>query len=188
MSFADYVQYDGLGLAALVRRGEVAPAELLEAAIARCERHNPRLNAVVHTAYEEARRTAAGRLPEGPFPGVPFLIKDINTPVQGWPMSNGTAWMADRISPADDPIVTRYRTAGLVLFGKTNTPEFGITGTTEGKHLGPCRSPWNPGHITGGSSGGGRRPRLPPASCRWRMRATGSARSASRPPAAGSWA
>ncbi|MBI1239453.1 MAG: amidase [Alphaproteobacteria bacterium] len=154
MPMNEYADYDAMGLADLVRRREVTPSELLEEAISRAERHNPALNAIVYKAYDEARATAKTKLPEGPFAGVPFLIKDINCPVKGWPMSNGTKWMADYVSPEDDLIVTRYRQAGLVLFGKTNTPEFGITGTTEGGHLGPCRSPWNTDYITGGSSGG----------------------------------
>ena len=83
MGFANYAEYDGLGLAELVDKGEVTPAELVEAAIERIERHNPTLNAVVHKAYDEARKTAAGDLPEGPFRGVPFLIKDLGAKVTG---------------------------------------------------------------------------------------------------------
>jgi amidase len=154
MAFAEYDDYDGLGLAHLVRRGEVSPLELLEEAITRIERHNPKLNAVVYKAYDEAKKTAKAKLPDGPFSGVPFLIKDINLPVAGWPMTNGSAYLKNYVSPDDAELTRRYRAAGLVLAGKTNTPEFGIPGTTEGRHLGICRNPWNPNHSSGGSSGG----------------------------------
>lgn len=154
MGFAEYDRYDGLGLAHLVRKGEVSPLELLEEAIARVERHNPTLNAVVHKAYDEARATAKGRLPDGPFKGVPFLIKDIGMAVKGWPMTSGSAYLRGYVPDYDAELVKRYRASGAVLFGKTNTPEFGIPGTTEGRFLGICRNPWNPGHSSGGSSGG----------------------------------
>jgi amidase len=154
MGFAEYAEHDGLGLAALVAEGEVSPAELVEAAIARIERHNGTLNAVVHKAHDEARATAGGALPAGPFRGVPFLIKDLGLTVAGWPRSCGSRFARDLVDDADSGLVTRYRESGAVLMGKTNTPEYGITGTTESAHLGPCRNPWNPGHIAGGSSGG----------------------------------
>src|SRR5215468_12615834 len=92
MNARDYAAHDGLGLAALVARGEVSPAELLEAAIAGIERHNGTLNAVVYKTYDEARRTAAGRLPDGPFQGVPFLMKDLGRRVAGWPCSMGSVF------------------------------------------------------------------------------------------------
>ena len=154
MAFSEYADFDGLGLAHLVRKGEATPLELLEEAIARIEKHNPTLNAVVHKAYDEARSVAKGKLPDGPFKGVPFLIKDINMEVAGWPMTNGSALLAGYVSPADSELTRRYRAAGMVLAGKTNTPEFGIPGTTEGRFLGNCHNPWNPNHSTGGSSGG----------------------------------
>jgi amidase len=154
MAFAEYDHYDALGLAQLVRRGEVSPLELVDEAIARIERHNPTLNAVVYKAYDEARAVAKSKLPDGPFKGVPFLIKDINLPVAGWPMTNGSAWLRNYVSTEDCELVRRYRASGVVLVGKTNTPEFGIPGTTEGRHLGICRNPWNPDHSAGGSSGG----------------------------------
>ncbi|HUB85220.1 MAG TPA: amidase, partial [Rhizomicrobium sp.] len=154
MAFPEYDTFDGLGLAHLVRRKEVSPLELLDEAIARVERNNPSVNAVVYKAYDEARKTASGKLPEGPFKGVPFLIKDISMAVEGWPMTNGSAYLKNYVSPADAELTKRYRASGAVLFGKTNTPEFGIPGTTEGRHLGPARNPWNPDHSSGGSSGG----------------------------------
>jgi amidase len=154
MSLPTYSDYDGLGLAALVAKGEVTPAELTEAAIARIEAHNPTLNAVVFKGYDDARAAAAGSLPDGPFKGVPFLIKDLGLPVAGWPRTSGSRFAAGIVDAEDCGLVTRYRATGAVLMGKTNTPEFGITGTTEGGLLGPCRNPWNPDHIAGGSSGG----------------------------------
>ncbi len=154
MAFAEYAEFDGLGLAHLVRQGEVTPLELLEEAIARIERRNPTLNAVVYKAYDEARKTTVSKLPDGPFKGVPFLIKDIGMEVSGWPMTNGSALLAGYVSERDSELTKRYRAAGMVLAGKTNTPEFGIPGTTEGRFLGNCHNPWNPNHSTGGSSGG----------------------------------
>lgn len=154
MSLPHYSDYDGLGLAQLVAKGEVTPAELTEAAIERIERHNPTLNAVVYKGYDDARRAAAGPLPDGPFKGVPFLIKDLGVQVAGWPRTSGSRFSAHQADTADSGLVARYRQSGVVLVGKTNTPEFGITGTTESGLLGPCRNPWNPNHIAGGSSGG----------------------------------
>ena len=154
MGFAEYDRHDALGLAHLVRRKEVSPLELVEEAIARIEKHNPKLNAVVYKAYDEARSTAKGPLADGPFKGVPFLIKDINLPVAGWPMTNGSKFLDGYKSNHDAELVKRYRSSGVVLAGKTNTPEFGIPGTTEGRHLGVCRNPWNPDYSSGGSSGG----------------------------------
>lgn len=154
MAFADYAKYDGLGLAHLVRRGEVSPSELVEEAITRIEKHNGKLNAIVFKAYDEARKTAKSKLPAGPFSGVPFLIKDIGMDVAGWPMTNGSALLKDYVSDHDAELTRRYRASGVVLVGKTNTPEFGIPGTTEGRHLGNCHNPWNLEHSTGGSSGG----------------------------------
>jgi amidase len=154
MAFTEYNRYDALGLAGLVRRREVSPRELVEEAVARIEKHNPLLNAVVYKAYDEAREAADKPLPDGPFKGVPFLIKDINLPVAGWPMTNGSAFLRDYLSPDDAELTRRYRASGVILLGKTNTPEFGIPGTTEGRHLGICRNPWNADHSSGGSSGG----------------------------------
>ena len=152
----DYSEYDGLGLAALVAKGEVTPAELTEAAIARIERHNPAINAVVYKGYDDARAEAKGPLPDGPFKGVPFLVKDLLLMVAGWPRYSGSRFCANaKFTDAEDSgLMRRYRASGVVTLGKTNTPEYGITGTTESAHLGPCRNPWNRDHIAGGSSGG----------------------------------
>ena len=154
MAFDEYAEHDGLGLAALVAKGEVSPAELVEAAIARVERHNGVLNAVVHKAYDEARATAKGKLPDGPFKGVPFLIKDLGAQLKGWPRTSGSRFAQVAADDTDSELVARYRAAGVVLVGKSNTPEFGIPGVTNSDQLGACRNPWNPDHISGGSSGG----------------------------------
>lgn len=154
MSLAEFASYDAMGLAALVRDKEVSPLELLGAAIERIERHNGVLNAVVHKAYDEARGVAARALPDGPFKGVPFLIKDLGLRVAGWPRTSGSRFAAIAADADDSELVKRYRAAGMVLVGKTNTPEFGIPGVTTSAKLGPCRNPWNPDHISGGSSGG----------------------------------
>jgi len=150
----DFSEHDGLSLAGLVAKGEVTPLELVDAAIERIERHNPALNAVVHKAYDEARKVAQGPLPDGPFKGVPFLIKDLGLPVAGWPRTYGSRFAAGWVDKEDCGLTRRYRESGVVLLGKTNTPEYGITGVTEGGYLGPCRNPWNPDHVSGGSSGG----------------------------------
>lgn len=154
MEMPDYANYDGLGLAELVRKRAVTPGELVEAAITRIERHNPTLNAVVYKGYDDARARARGELAEGPFKGVPFLIKDLGMPVAGWPRSHGSKFAQGVVDSEDGGLTRRYRAAGVVPVGKTNTPEYGITGTTESAALGPCRNPWNPNHIAGGSSGG----------------------------------
>jgi amidase len=154
MEMPDYSDYDGLGLAELVAKRAVTPLELVEAAIERIERHNPVLNAVVYKGYDDARAWARGDLPDGPFKGVPFLIKDLPLPVAGWPRSFGSRFAKGLIDDEDCGLTRRYRASGVVLVGKTNTPEYGITGTTESAALGPCRNPFNPNHIAGGSSGG----------------------------------
>ncbi len=150
----DYANYDGLGLAELVRKRDVTPSELLEAAIERIERHDPKLNAVTYKAFDEARAVAAGALPEGPFKGVPFLIKDLGVRVKGWPRTSASRFAKVDADSEDSELTKRYRASGTVLVGKTNTPEFGIPGVTNSALLGPCRNPWNTDHITGGSSGG----------------------------------
>jgi amidase len=148
-----FSEYDGLGLAELVRKRAVTPGELVEAAIERIEHHNPILNAVVFQGFDDARRMATGPLPDGPFKGVPFLIKDLIISVAGWPRSHGSRF-GNLVDTADSGLMARYRSSGVIPLGKTNTPEYGITGTTESAALGPCRNPWNPNHIAGGSSGG----------------------------------
>jgi amidase len=149
----DYAEYDGVDLAELVRKRAIKPAELIEAAATRVERHNPTINAVVYQAFDEAL-AKADKLPDGPFKGVPFLVKDLLIQVAGWPRTSGSRFCRGVIDDADDGLMTRYRGSGVSAIGKTNLSEFGIAGTTEGQLYGPCRNPWNPEHMVGGSSGG----------------------------------
>jgi amidase len=153
MAFPEYAQYDGLGLAELVAKKQVTPRELAEEAIARIEKHNPTLNAVVRPLYDYGRGIAAAP-GEGPFRGVPFLLKDILGNVAGVPTQSGARFMVDLPAPQDDTLVVRFKAAGLVPLAKTNVPEYGLLPTTEGVLYGPARNPWNPRHSTGGSSGG----------------------------------
>ncbi len=150
----DYECYDGLGLAELVRRREVQPKELLEAALERMERHEPVLNAVPIPMLEQAREALEQGLPEGPFRGVPFLLKDLHLFWQGVATTNGSRLFAEQVADHDSELVRRYRAAGLVTFGRSASPEFGITCTTESALFGDTRNPWNPAHSAGGSSGG----------------------------------
>ncbi len=148
------MRLDAIAQAALVRSGEVQPIELVEAAIAKIERLNPKLNAVVTPMFETARDVARGPLPDGPLSGVPLLLKDLLAEYAGAPMAEGSRYLKDYVSPHDSELVARYKRAGLVVVGKTNTPEFGLKPTTEPELFGPTRNPWNPAHTPGGSSGG----------------------------------
>jgi amidase len=150
----DYLRHDGLGLAALVRSGEVSSAELLECAIARIEAHNPPLNAVIRNRYEQARAEAAHVNQEAPFAGVPFLVKDLIATLAGEPTASGNRVMSKIKMPRDSEMVRRYRAAGLIILGRTNTPEFGLTPYTEPSAFGATCNPWSLIHSPGGSSGG----------------------------------
>ena len=152
--FSEYEKYDGLGLADLVASRAVSAAELAAAAIERIEERNPRINAVVHRMYDEAKRVSSAPLPDGPFAGVPFLLKDLMAAYAGAPLTSACRFLADYIPDHDSEMVIRYRRAGLVVVGKTNTPELGIMGYTEPRLFGSCRNPWNPEYTPGGSSGG----------------------------------
>jgi amidase len=147
---------DATAQAELVSSGEATPAELVDAAIERIERVNPQLNAVIHDLSETARAEAAGDLPDGPFKGVPFLLKDLGAAYAGQPLHMGSKLLkeADFRAPMDSFLAQRFREAGLVTVGKTSTPEFGIVATTESDAYGPTRNPWNTDHTPGGSSGG----------------------------------
>jgi amidase len=150
----DLMRLDALAQAERVRSGEVSPLELVDAAIAKIEALNPRLNAVVTPMFETAREVAKGPLPDGPLKGVPFLLKDLLAEYAGAPMTEGSRFLKDYISPHDSELVARYKRAGLVVVGKTNTPEFGLKPTTEPELFGPTHNPWNTDHTPGGSSGG----------------------------------
>ncbi len=150
----DTAWLDATGQAELVRTKEVSPAELVGAAITRMETLNPRLNAIIHELFDRARGEAAGELPDGPFRGVPFLLKDLGAELAGTPFSEGLECAGDYRSTVTQELTQRYLDAGFVVCGKTNTPELGILPTTEPRRFGPSRNPWDTGHSTGGSSGG----------------------------------
>lgn len=150
----DYTAHDALGLADLVRRREVSASELVEACIERIERINPRLNAVVSPLYDRARADAAGAIGDGPFAGVPFLLKDLTQTIAGEVTTNGSRFFAGAIADHDSELYRRFRRAGVVVVGKSNTPELGLTPVTESALLGPARSPWDISRTPGGSSGG----------------------------------
>lgn len=146
--------HDALGLAALVRQRQVSPKELLEAAIARTEALNPRFNFVAQRHYDYGRNAVAAGLPKGPFTGVPWLLKDLNTHIAGEVTEGGSRFYKGFRSPVTSELVKRVERAGFVVFGKTTSPELGLTATTENKLTGETRNPWNTGRIAGGSSGG----------------------------------
>ncbi len=146
---------DGLAQAELVRTKQLAATELVEAAIERIERTNPALNAVITTMYDEAREVVSGPLPDGPFTGVPFLLKDGGgNAYAGVRMTSGSRYLLDYVPAEDSELTRRYKAAGLVTVGKSNLPEFGLQPTTEPEATGPTRNPWNTELSPGGSSGG----------------------------------
>jgi len=152
--FPEYENYDALGLAKLVRNREITAEELLEAAIARAEARNPSLNAIVDELYDFGRNAIASGLPDGPFKGVPFLLKDLSGALGGYTQTRGSRFFADVVPPEDSVIVKRHKQAGLVIFGKTNTPELGLSLTCEPQLFGPSHNPWDLERTPGGSSGG----------------------------------
>jgi amidase len=153
-TFPEYESFDALALGNLVRRGVVSPAELLEAAIERAERLNPRINAIVLKMYEQARLAAQSKIPQGMFSGVPFLLKDLLADYAGVPQTSGSQFTKDWIPKRDSDLITRFKQAGLIVFGKTNVPEFGLSSVTEPVLFGATRNPWNLDYSPGGSSGG----------------------------------
>jgi Asp-tRNA(Asn)/Glu-tRNA(Gln) amidotransferase A subunit family amidase len=154
MDAHEYVAHDAVGLAELVTRGEVSAAEVLEAALAAIDARNPELNAVIARRDDAARAEVEAGLPDGPLRGVPYLIKDLNGHVAGMPTTNGVRLFADAIATRDSEFVARLRRAGAVIVGKTNTPAFGTSTSTEPSLFGPCRNPWDLTRVSGGSSGG----------------------------------
>lgn len=155
MTFREYADHDGLGLAQLVRGGEVSAREVLEAAIEQAERVNPRLNAICLRDDALARRTLAAGAPRGPFGGVPFLLKDLGAASPDLPGSSGSRFFAGAQVDYESNLVARYRRAGFVLWGRTTSPELGMCPSTEAlAYGGPTRNPWNLDHSVGGSSGG----------------------------------
>ena len=148
----NYRDYDAVGLAELISRGEASASEVVDTAISIAEEHNPTLNAIVTDMYDAAREQALKPV-AGPLSGVPFLIKDLNM-VKDVPSSMGSRLWDGFVPDHDGEIVSRYRKAGLIIMGKTNTPEVGLAATTDSVKLGACRNPWDLQRTTGGSSGG----------------------------------
>jgi amidase len=149
----DLARMDALAQAELVRNGELTALDLVNAAIERIGQVNGQVNAVVTEFYDRAREEARGDLPQGPFTGVPNLVKDLDN-LKGTRATSGSRLFADNISQETDPLIAANEKAGFVMVGKSNTPEFGLLGTTESLFLKPCHNPWNLEHSTGGSSGG----------------------------------
>jgi amidase len=152
LAFEEYRRHDAVGLAELVRRGDANPAELLDIAIARSEAVNPRINAIVTRHYELARDAIKKGLPRGPFRGVPFLLKDLGIALEGTVTTHGSVFFKDVLYDYDSTLVERYKSAGLVIFGKTHSPEFGGTPTTESVLFGATPNPWKRGISAGGSA------------------------------------
>lgn len=154
MTDAPHAAHDALGIAEAIQKGELGAREVVEEAIARIERANPRLNAVTARRYDEALAEIDAGLPVGALTGVPFLIKDLGSEVAGLPATGGSRLFADRIAAADSELVRRYKRAGLVVLGMTNVPELGLNASTESQLFGSARNPRDPTRSAGGSSGG----------------------------------
>ena len=154
MTPSEYETHDAMGLAALIAKKQVSAREVLETAVAHVEAINPAVNAVVHKMYDAARAEVAAGLPAGPLAGVPFLIKDVGSLCKGAPCGNGSRLFDGFIADRDDTVVERYKAAGLVIIGRTNSPEFALSPSTEPAVNGPTRNPWDLARSAGGSSGG----------------------------------
>ena len=152
----DATNLDATAQAELVRKGDVTAAELVDGAIARIEKTNGELNAVITPLFDKARAQARQKLSAGPFRGVPFLLKDLVATSEGDPVHSGMKLMKQLgfVAPEDSYLVRKFRDAGFIVLGKTNTPELGLAATTEPLAYGPTRNPWNTKHSAGGSSGG----------------------------------
>ncbi|MBI5087655.1 MAG: amidase [Actinobacteria bacterium] len=146
---------DGLALAAMVRNGEASPAELLEAAMAGVDQVDPRIAAIASLQHDAALRAIDAGLPDGPFTGVPFLLKDLGCDAVDHPATQGSRLFSGYVSSFDAELFVRLRRTGLVTFGRTTSPELGVGPTTEAAVYGrPTRNPWDTDHVAGGSSGG----------------------------------
>lgn len=153
MAFKEYGDYDGVGLAELVRSKQVTPAELLDEAIARTDALDPKLNAVVVRHDDYAHKQIEAGLPQGPFTGVPFVLKDLDL-LAGTRTTFGASLYKDFVAPHTGTLAGRFLASGVTIFGKSASPEFGLMPTTESRLHGPTRNPWNTDHSSGGSSGG----------------------------------
>ena len=154
-SSAELAALDATAQAALVKKGDLTPLELVDAAIARVDAVNPQLNAVIHPLFDQAR-AAAARVPDAPFRGVPIVIKDLDGALAAAPYHLGNRMLRDRghVADHDSYLNAKLRAAGFIPIGKTNTPEFGLLPTTEPEAYGPTHNPWDPSRSPGGSSGG----------------------------------
>src|SRR3982075_501750 len=153
MAFKEYGSYDGVGLADLVRKKQVSARELLDEAIARTAKVDPQINAVVVKHYDYAQRQIDKGLPDGPFTGVPFLRKDLDI-LEGTRTTSGASIYKDNVADHTGTLAQRFLNAGVTIFGKSASPEFGLMPTTESRLFGPTRNPWDLAHSSGGSSGG----------------------------------
>jgi amidase len=149
----EYGTFDAVGLAALVRNKQVSARELLDEAIARTEKVDPQINAVVVRHYDYARTQIDRGLPDGPFTGVPFLLKDLDL-LAGTRTTFGASLFRNHVADRTGTLAQRFLDSGVTIFGKSSSPEFGLMPTTESRLFGPTRNPWNPDHSSGGSSGG----------------------------------
>ncbi|MBM0124930.1 amidase [Pimelobacter simplex] len=145
---------DAIATAAAIRSGETSAREVVEESIRRIEKLDPQLNAMVGTRYDEALAEVDAGLPDGPLTGVPVVIKSLAADVAGLPTTGGSRLWADKVASADSELVRRYKAAGMVVLGTTNTPELGKNASTEPVLHGACHNPWSLEHSTGGSSGG----------------------------------
>lgn len=153
-TLSDYERYDGLGLAALVKARQVSAAELFAAAMERVEQRNPATNAVVNRMYDQAQAAMAAGLPSGPFTGVPYLLKDLGPLYAGTVSTFGSSIFRNFVPDHDSEMTVRLKRAGLVIFGKTHSPEFGLSTSSESRLFGATHNPWDPEYSAGGSSGG----------------------------------
>jgi Asp-tRNA(Asn)/Glu-tRNA(Gln) amidotransferase A subunit family amidase len=154
MRFDEYRRHDATALATLIAKREVSAKEVLELAIERAEQVNPAINAIVHKQYEQARSAVAAGLSEGPLKGVPYLIKDLGFFEVGEPATLGSSLFKDYVADHNTAYVTRCKKAGLVIMGRSSSPEFGLNPNTEPRLYGSCHNPWNLEYSPGGSSGG----------------------------------
>ena len=154
MKEAEYRNHDAVGLAELIANGEISAKEAMETAIRQIEALNPALNAVVHTTYDRAARIVEAELPATPLAGVPFMLKDLGQFWEGVPTTSGSRALLDFIAPFTTTLTSRYLAGGLVILGKTSTPEFGMASVTEPAVHGATNNPWDPEITAGGSSGG----------------------------------
>src|SRR6202047_3808406 len=153
MAFSEYGSYDGVWLPEAARNKQVSSSELLDEALARTAKIDPQINAVVVKHYDYAQRQIDNGLPDGPFTGVPFLLKDLDI-LEGTRTTSGASVYQDNVADHTGTLAQRFLNSGVTIFGKSSSPEFGLMPTTESRLFGPTRTPWNLAHSSGGSSGG----------------------------------